>query len=132
LGRIPRHLPAGWPLISIFGRSSPHCVSQSLVLMHCILHEAPLTYTIDQPRYLATYRPGQMASPTSTSNPLEKFRLLDGSSSRFHDQVNNILCGEEYNQWVPNLQSEDSVGLVDCLDEVGCCIPLIRSPLMQP
>ena len=104
--------------------------SQTLVLVQRGFREASATYKIDQP---PAYRPSQMAFLTSTtSNPLEKFRLLDRSSSKFHDQVNNILCGEEYNQWVPNLQCEDSVGLVDCLDKVCCCVPLIRSPLRQP
>jgi len=65
----------------------------------------------------------------SSPNPLEQLHRLDRSSSKFHDQVSNILRGEEYDQWVPNLQDQDSVGLVDLLDKVSYRIPLIRSPL---
>jgi hypothetical protein len=54
----------------------------------------------------------------SPHNPLNRLRRLDRSSPKFHDQVSNILSGEEYKQWVPNIQGDDLVGLVDYLDKV--------------
>jgi len=68
----------------------------------------------------------------SSPNPLEQLHRLDRSSSKFHDQVSNILRGEEYDQWVPNLQDQDSEGLVDYLDKVRCLVQLVHSPLRQP
>jgi hypothetical protein len=56
----------------------------------------------------------------SSHSPLKRLRRLDRSSSEFQDQVSNILYGEEYKQWVPNIQGDDLVGLVDYLDKVRC------------
>ena len=65
----------------------------------------------------------------SSYSPLSQLRNLDKSSSDFHDQVSNILHGEEYKQWVSNLQDNDLAGFVDHLDE-ACHLPsLFRSPL---
>jgi len=36
--------------------------------------------------------------------PLNRLRSLDGSSSTFHDQPSDILCGE-YERWAPNPNS---------------------------
>ena len=68
----------------------------------------------------------------SSRSPLEKLRRLDKSSSEFHDQVSNILYGKEYMQWVPTIQGNDLVGLVDYLDKVHCDFSFLRSPLKQP
>jgi len=65
----------------------------------------------------------------SSHNPLTQLRHLDTSSSTFQDQVSNVLYGEEYTQWIPNLQGDDLIGLVDYLDEVRCRDSLLRSPL---
>ena len=54
----------------------------------------------------------------SFRTPLIQLRRLDRSSSTFHDQVSNILYGEEYKQWVPTVQGDDLVALVDHLDKV--------------
>jgi len=54
----------------------------------------------------------------SSRSPLKQLRRLDKSSSKFHDRVSNILYGKEYMQWVPTIQGDDLVGLVDYLDEV--------------
>jgi len=62
-------------------------------------------------------------------NPLTRLRHLDTSSSTFQDQISNILYGEEYKQWIPNLQGDDLMGLVDYLDKVRRRISLLRSPL---
>ena len=67
----------------------------------------------------------------SSRSPLEQLRRLDRSSSRFHDQVSNILYGEDYKQWVPTVQDNDLMGLVDCLDKVRCHVPLLHS-LLKP
>jgi len=41
-----------------------------------------------------------------TPNPLQRLRDLDRSSPQFQDQFSNLLRGEEYRKFVPNLQSE--------------------------
>ena len=68
----------------------------------------------------------------SSRSPLKQLRHLDGSSSRFPDQVSNILYGGEYKQWVPTIQGDDLVGLVDYLDKVRCRVSLLCSPLKPP
>ena len=60
---------------------------------------------------------------------LDRFHHLDGSSSTFHSQLSDLLYGEEYQQWVPNLQGDALVWLVDYLDKVRRHITLLRSPL---
>jgi len=76
------------------------------------------------------------SDPTSTYSallhggsrgPLQKLRRLDKSSPTFRDQISDILYGEEYKQWVPTVQGDDLVGLVDYLDKVRCRILLLRS-----
>jgi len=66
------------------------------------------------------------------SNPLQQLRRLDRFSSKFHDRVSNILYGEEYKQWAPNLQDDDLVGLVDYLDKVRRRVSLLRFFLKSP
>ena len=68
----------------------------------------------------------------SSRGPLKELRCLDRSSSKFHDQVSNILYGEEYKLWVPTIQGDDLVGLVDYLDKVCCHVSFLRSPLKPP
>jgi len=70
-----------------------------------------------------------MIRPMSSHNPLTRLRRLDKSSSTFQDQVSNVLYGEEYIQWIPNLQGDDLIGLVDYLDKVRRNVSLLRSPL---
>ena len=65
----------------------------------------------------------------ASHNPLTRLRRLDESSSTFQDQVSNVLYGEEYIQWIPNLQGDDLIGLVDYLDKVRRSVSLLRSPL---
>jgi len=65
----------------------------------------------------------------SSGNPLTLLRRLDTSSSTFHDQVSNILSGEEYKRWKPGVQGDDLVGLVDYLDKVRHRVSLVCSPL---
>jgi len=62
-------------------------------------------------------------------DPLDQLRRLDKSSSTFHDQVNNVLDGEEYKQWMSNLRGSDLVEFVDYLDKVRRHASLLRSPL---
>ena len=67
----------------------------------------------------------------SSSPTLQQLDLLDRSSPDFHDQLSNVLYGQEYQQCIPNLQGEDLVWLVDYLDKVRCHIalphPLLKS-----
>ena len=65
-------------------------------------------------------------------NPLKQLCHLDRSSPDFHDQVSNILQGEEYNQWVPNIQGDDLVGIVNYLDKVRGHVSPSHSPLKPP
>jgi len=65
----------------------------------------------------------------SSRNPLTQLRRLDATSPTFHDQVCNILYGEEYTRWMPGLQGDDLMGLVNYLDNVRRCVSLFRSPL---
>ena len=51
-------------------------------------------------------------------NSLRQLRRPDRSSSKFHDQLKDVLCGEEYKQWVQSLDGEDLMWLVDYLDKV--------------
>ena len=57
---------------------------------------------------------------------------LDRTSSTFHDQVSEILYGEEYNQWIPTVQDDDLVMVVDILDKVRFHVSHLRSPLKPP
>jgi len=68
----------------------------------------------------------------SSCDPLEQLRRLDGSSPKFHDQVSEILHGEEYKQWVSDIQGDDLVALVNCLDQVHHPVSLVHSPLKPP
>ena len=60
---------------------------------------------------------------------LQQLHRLDRFSSGFHDQVSNVLYGEEYKQCMPNLQGDDLVWLVDYLDNVRHHVSLLHSPL---
>ena len=48
---------------------------------------------------------------------MQQFRPLNMSSPGFHDQLSNILYGEEYKRCVGDLQGDDLVSLVDYLDK---------------
>ena len=65
-------------------------------------------------------------------NPLGQLRRLDMSSSKFPDQLHNILHGGQYKKWVLNLQDDDLVGLVDYLDKVCYHISHLCSLLKPP
>jgi len=64
-------------------------------------------------------------------NPLKQLRRLDNSSPKFHDQLSNILYGEDYKQCVPNLQGDNLVWLVDYLDKARRRVVLLR-PSLKP
>ena len=68
-----------------------------------------------------------MSSPSPPA--LQRLHRLTRSSPGFHDQLNNVLYGEEYRQCLPNLQGDYLVWLVDYLDEVSRCVAFPRSPL---
>ena len=55
---------------------------------------------------------------SSTPPALQHLPYLDRSSSEFHDQLINILYGEEYQQYMQDLEGDDLVWLVDYLDKV--------------
>ncbi|KAF9643026.1 kinase-like protein [Thelephora ganbajun] len=56
-----------------------------------------------------------MAPPTHPA--LQQIYHLDRSSPDFHDQLDNVLHGQEYDQCVPNLEEEDLAWLVNYLDK---------------
>ena len=62
-----------------------------------------------------------------TFNLLQQLHELDRSSSQFHDQLSNLLRGEEYRNSVLNLQSDDLALLVEYLDTVSLQIALVQS-----
>ena len=82
-----------------------------------------------------------LSAPVSRSSPqlraflmpshylLQQLDRLDGSPSKFHNQLNNILHGEEFKQSLLNLQGDDLTWLVDYLDGVRRQIALPHSPL---
>ena len=70
-----------------------------------------------------------MSPPSSPT--LQQLHHLDRSSSGFHDQLSNLLYGEEYQQCAPNLRGDDLVWLVDYLDKVRRCVTFPHSPLNQ-
>ena len=69
-------------------------------------------------------------SPPS-SPVLQQLYRLDRSPPDFHDKLCNVLYGEEYQQYVPNLKGDDLLWLVDYLDKVRRHVALPHSPL-QP
>ena len=65
----------------------------------------------------------------TSRNILQQLHRLDRSSHEFHDQLSNLLYGEEYTQSVPNLEAGESEWLVDYLDKVRHPASLLRSLL---
>ena len=65
-------------------------------------------------------------------SPLEQLRSLDESSLEFQDQVSNILAGKQFKDWVPTIQDDDVVGLVDYLDKVRRRFSLASFLLILP
>lgn len=55
---------------------------------------------------------------SSNLTTLQRLHRLNKSSPGFHNQLNDVLFGEEYWQSVPNLQGNDLVLFVDYLDKV--------------
>ena len=70
-----------------------------------------------------------MSSPGPPA--LQGLRHLNRSSTNFHDQLNKILSGDEYQQCAQNLQGDDLVWLVDYLDKVRRRLALAH-PLPKP
>ena len=68
-----------------------------------------------------------MSSPNPSA--LQQLQNLDRSSPNFHDQLSKVLSGEEYERSAPNLEGDNLMSLVDCLDKVRCCSALPYSLL---
>jgi hypothetical protein len=60
---------------------------------------------------------------------LQQLDRLDRSSSRFEDQLRDVLYGEGYTRCALNLQGDDLVWLVDYMDNVRRWVTLLHSPL---
>ena len=74
-------------------------------------------------------RPSQGTLMPSPRPPaLKLLHRLDRSSPGFQDQLCDVFYGEEYQRLVPNLQDDDSVWLVEYLNEVRLQIVLPYSP----
>jgi len=67
--------------------------------------------------------------PPSSSSTLQQLHRLERSSPNFHDQLCNVLYGEEYVKCVSSIKGDDLVWLVDYLDEVRRRVALPHSPL---
>ena len=76
-------------------------------------------------------RRGAIPNPSLSSPVLQRLDHLDRSSPGFHDQLCNVLYGEEYVQCVANLQGDDLVWLVDYPDRVRRRVALSHS-LLKP
>jgi hypothetical protein len=73
----------------------------------------PLIHLLPYLRY-----PGVFVMHLPSHPTLQKLNNLDKSLSEFHDQLSNLLYGEEYAQCKKNLQDDELVWLVDSLDDV--------------
>ena len=64
-------------------------------------------------------------------NLLQQLHDLDRTSPEFHKQLSNFLRGNEYQNAVPGLLSEDLAWLVEYLDSVSLrtISPTLRSTL---
>ena len=65
-------------------------------------------------------------SPMSPSNPLQTLRDLDRTSSHFHNQLIDLLRGNQYRNVIAGLDGEDLAWLVDYLDNVS--LPNVSPP----
>ena len=65
-----------------------------------------------------------------TKDPLQQFRGLDRASPHFYEHLSNVLRGNEYQNILPKLQSEDLAWLVEYLDDVSLQITFIRTALI--
>ena len=74
-------------------------------------------------RSLPRLRVFPMFSPNLPA--LQQLHRLNRSSSEFYDQLYDTLRGKEYTECVPNLRGDDSVWLVEYLDNVR---PMPPSP----
>jgi len=95
--------------------------------------EALSTYTISLTpggTFAREHSPHRRVFPMSSYNPLNQLRHLDKSSPNFHDQVGDVLHGEEYKKWVSNLQDNNLVGFVNHLDKV--CYPASHHSPLKP
>ena len=70
-----------------------------------------------------------MSSPISPV--LQQLDRLNRSSPDFHNQLSNVLYGEEYTQCARGLRNGDLVWLVEYLDQVRRHVALPCTPL-QP
>ena len=55
----------------------------------------------------------------SPSDPLQSLRNLDRTSPHFHNQLIDLLRGNEYRDAIPSLEGEDLAWLVNHLDDVS-------------
>ena len=62
-----------------------------------------------------------------TKDPLQQFRDLDRASPHFHEHLSSLLRGNEYQNILPKLQSEDLSWLVEYLDGVSLQITFLRA-----
>ena len=119
-----RHDYAGWGQDCHVLRKVHHRGETTVVLFSLHPHglcKAPYTNTplpamLPPIRYLS--RGGPMQSPNHPV--LQKLHDFDRSLLEFHNQLSNVLYGEEYARGVMNLEGDNLRWLVDYLDEVCC------------
>ena len=84
---------------------------------YCLVDRARLRVYI-----LPTCHSSPQLGVSSMSSPgppaLQRLHHLNRSPSGFHDELSNILYGEEYQKCVPNLQGDDVVWIVEYLAKV--------------
>ena len=65
-----------------------------------------------------------------SSNPLQRLYRLEKPSSQYPNQLESILTGDEYEDYVSALRGEGLVWLVDYLDSVRPGFTVLRSFLI--
>ena len=68
--------------------------------------------------------------PSPSSPALQRLHHLDTSTPGFHDQLSNVLYGQEYRQCVPKLRGDDPVWLVEYLNAVRTPSRFTSSPVL--
>lgn len=134
---ICRCRPSTWPSASALviaragGTLRPQVIA---VILGCFKYHDPRQLPLTDGRSRAVFRallsqdsqftqPRQSLSwpeiPMTPRDPLQQLYNLDRTSPQFRNQLRNFLRGDEYQDVVPSLQSEDLTQLVEYLDSVS-------------
>jgi len=113
----------------IGGRGSPYRFCQCIRLVDWARLLIHIQYLSNPPVRRVSPLLATPMSPQPSHPVLQELHSLDRSLSKFHDQLSNILYGEEYMRCLANPQGNDLEWLVDYLDEVHHRVALPCSPI---